>query len=373
MNAKQISTAQSAGKMQSIEAARAVAAVSVLLMHAANLMRVEHLSGHVGLGGIFDFGYVGVDFFFVLSGFIITYVHFFDIGRPGRLPRYLWRRFSRIYPIYWFLLVVAMLLTGLGRVASGKGFGFEIGPQDILGTVFLVMDYDEPKYIGVAWTLQFEVMFYLMFSVLLLHARVGAALLIAWAIFLLCTVFGWINVPLPAKLDNAHCIQFLFGIAVGVLARRRGLRLPAWSFPLIALAFVSAVGFEVYGPWGAHSQPGRLLLGLAAAAVLAALVSLENENKVRVPRWLAFAGSVSYSIYLGHILFVSVTYVVLLKTGLYHRLPELAVFLIAVGVALFATCLVGRLVELPLVSALKDGFGGSARPRLGAMAGKMDA
>ena len=91
-------------KMVSLEAARALAAIVVVLLHAANLMNVPHFSGKVGMDGIFDFGYVGVDFFFVLSGFIITYVHFGDIGKPLTIARYLWRRFSRIYPIYWFVL-----------------------------------------------------------------------------------------------------------------------------------------------------------------------------------------------------------------------------------------------------------------------------
>jgi peptidoglycan/LPS O-acetylase OafA/YrhL len=53
--------------MASIEATRALAALIVVLLHAANAMRVEHFSGHYGMGNVFDFGYVGVDFFFVLS------------------------------------------------------------------------------------------------------------------------------------------------------------------------------------------------------------------------------------------------------------------------------------------------------------------
>lgn len=126
--------AQASAKMQSIEAARALAAFVVVLMHSASLMRVEHFSGHIGLGGIFEFGYVGVDFFFVLSGFIITYVHYADIGRPDRIPSYLWRRFSRIYPIYWFILGLVIAITAAGRMAIGKAADLDIGLADIFGT-----------------------------------------------------------------------------------------------------------------------------------------------------------------------------------------------------------------------------------------------
>ncbi|NBQ54213.1 MAG: acyltransferase, partial [Proteobacteria bacterium] len=50
----------------------------------------------------------GVDFFFVLSGFIILHAHMDDIGRPARLGRYLWRRAVRVYPIYWICLTLSV-------------------------------------------------------------------------------------------------------------------------------------------------------------------------------------------------------------------------------------------------------------------------
>jgi peptidoglycan/LPS O-acetylase OafA/YrhL len=84
--------------LDAIQFARAVAAILVVLYHA-NRMLVLYI-GQSTLGAQFVFGESGVDFFFVLSGFIIFYVHGDDLGRPDRLGRYLWRRFSRIYPIY---------------------------------------------------------------------------------------------------------------------------------------------------------------------------------------------------------------------------------------------------------------------------------
>lgn len=348
------------GKLHSIEAARAFAACAVALMHAANLMRVEAFSGHIGLGGIFDFGYIGVDFFFVLSGFIITYVHFADIGRIERTPRYLWRRFSRIFPIYWAILLLSIAFSVLGRLALGKGPGWEIGPRDIAGTVFLMISEGEPKYVGVAWSLQYELVFYLAFCLLLLHARIGRAIFAAWGAFVLARALGWVKMDLPLSLGNPHCLEFLLGVAVGALARRRALRAPFWLLPLVLAAFVAAAIFEVYGPFGRHAPAGRIALGLASAALLATLVALERARALHPPRWLTRIGSVSYSIYLGHILFINLTYMVLLKLGLYHRLPEALVYSIALVVTLSATVMIGFYVELPLVRALKDRW----RPRL---------
>jgi len=126
--------------------------------------------------------------------------------------------------------------------------------------------------------------------------------------------------------------------------------------PPSVLGFVLATLFEVYGPFERHSGPGRIALGLAAAFVLATLVGLERQQLLKTPAWLARMGSVSYTIYLGHILFINSTYMVLLKIGLYHALPESLVYVIAVTVALFGTILLGVFVELPMVGALKDRF-----------------
>ncbi|TAK91067.1 MAG: acyltransferase [Burkholderiaceae bacterium] len=342
------------GKMRSVEAARALAAFAVVLMHAANLMRVEHFSGHIGLAGVFDFGYVGVDFFFVLSGFIITYVHFSEIGQVGRIPPYLWRRFSRIYPIFWVILLLSIAITTLGRFASGKGLSFDIAASDIAGTVFLLMGDGEPKYVGVAWSLQYEVVFYVAFCILLTSARVGAIAFGTWAIFLLARALGLVQIDLPIGLDSPHCLQFLLGVMVGAAARRYTLRTSLMTLRVVLLAFVATVLFEVSGPFGSHSAEGRIALGLASAAVLATLVALENGRAIATPAWLARMGSVSYSIYLGHILFINLTYMVLLKLGIYHALPEVVVFTIAISVALTTTTLIGRYIELPLVAKLKE-------------------
>lgn len=342
--------------MALIEAARAIAALVVVLMHAANLMNVEHFSGHVGMAGIFDFGYVGVDFFFVLSGFIITYVHFDDIGRPASIPKYLWRRAARIYPIYWFILAFAILAVSAGRLALGKGIGFEISAGDVLSTVFLVIGQGEPKYIGVAWSLQYEILFYSAFCILLANARLGVAIFSLWALWVAGRAAGLFQDTLPLSLGNAHCIQFLMGVGIGAITRRYSFPVPPRALWIAIAVLVAAIIFEVYGPLARHSAMGRVALGMGSALVLLVLVGLEQTGSVSPPKWLAKLGAVSYSIYLGHVIFISLTYSLLLKMGLYHALNEVFVYLIAVGVAIFATVVIGFLVELPLVQKSKDGW-----------------
>ena len=104
-------------KLLGIEAARGLAALLVVTRHCTQMLSGARYFGALPLGGLFVFGHAGVDFFFVLSGFIIAYIHAGDLGRPERFGGYASKRVIRIYPTYWValaimgaLLVVAAIL-----------------------------------------------------------------------------------------------------------------------------------------------------------------------------------------------------------------------------------------------------------------------
>jgi exopolysaccharide production protein ExoZ len=347
-----LTTVSPAQRLQSIEAARGLAALAVLLMHSANLMNTERFSGHIGVGGLFNFGYVGVDFFFVLSGFIISYVHQRDLGKPSRLPVYLWRRVVRIFPILWFNLALALVVTAGGRLLLGKPAGLDFGLQDVL-TNILLLPLDEPRFLGVAWSLQYEVMFYVLFAPLLANRRLGFMLLGGWAALILLR-WRMPSLPNAAGLLNAHSLQFLFGVVLGLSARQPWfptLR-SRWLLPALAL-LVASVWLE-RAVWTPHSPAGRVALGLASAAVLGCLIGIERHDMLlRTPAWLAQLGAVSYSVYLGHITILGVVYMGLNQLGLYHRLPEWLVFVIGAGTALAVTVQIGLRVELPMIRRLR--------------------
>src|SRR5579864_9480491 len=90
--------------LQSVRAFRGAAALLVLFFHASSVSTFFLHSDF--WSWLFFFGYSGVDFFFVLSGFIIFLTHRADIGRSERLNAYLTKRFIRIYPVYWTVALV---------------------------------------------------------------------------------------------------------------------------------------------------------------------------------------------------------------------------------------------------------------------------
>ncbi|MES2103862.1 MAG: acyltransferase [Pseudomonadota bacterium] len=352
----------SVGRMRSVEGARGVAAFIVVLMHAANLMAVEHFSGHVGLGGIFGFGYVGVDFFFVLSGFIISFVHFGDIGKPRRMGFYLSRRIFRIYPIYLFCLSLSVLVLLAGRFVLHKDTPLGFTVSDVAGTIFL-LPVSEPQFVGVAWSLQFEIMFYALFAILILSKRFGVGLFSLWAAVIVWRLLFFPSIPSFGGFLSAYSLQFLFGVVTGVTMSTRDFKWVGKPMLVLGIAgFAAAAYYERYLAVIPHGALGQVFLGLSAAVILFSLVEMEKSKVIQTPGFMYKLGSISYSIYLSHIIFINLIYSVMLKLGIYQRLPELVIFIIAVLGALACASLIGFLVELPFAKWIK-GLAKAKEPR----------
>lgn len=201
--------------IESLQAGRGIAALSVVLFHSA-------LAGH-DFGGpflafdIFQYGYLGVDFFFVLSGFIIYHS---TVGRGRTLREYATARFRRVYLPYWPIgIAVALMYVTLPSLRHGSF------PWGWPATLFLAPTDVRPA-LSVAWTLQHEVTFYVIFG-LLYFARLLPVGLAAWALGM---IFHGRHVP----FDIVN-LEFLFGIAA-VHSLSQGARQP--------LASASRAGFH---------------------------------------------------------------------------------------------------------------------------------
>lgn len=103
--------------LNGLQAIRAWASIAVMFFHLGGAVASEKYFGVTEARAVLGFGTHGVLVFFVLSGFIIHYVHNKDIGRPHRLGRYLFRRFMRLFPSYWAVLLLVggtAIVTRLG-------------------------------------------------------------------------------------------------------------------------------------------------------------------------------------------------------------------------------------------------------------------
>ncbi|WP_461657344.1 acyltransferase family protein [Methylorubrum aminovorans] len=336
-------------KLTGIETCRALAALLVVFHHAGANIAEPRFYGAVLLGGRLEHLHVGVDFFFVLSGFIIAWVHWADLGRPERLGRYALRRFLRIYPPYWGLLI-PLVIVYLLVPALGKPHYRDLGN---IAASFALAPYPMPPVIGVAWTLVHEVLFYALFGVVIALGARGTWLLPAWGALI---VAAQATAPLPFPLSivlSPYNLEFLFGIAAAVWLRNRSIPCPGLLACLGALVFAAFALMADRLP--EMSIVLRLTFGLPATLVIMGLVRLEREGRVRLPSFLVFLGGASYAIYLIHGVVMAGTIHALTRV-LPREVPLELVLLVLVAIGTGAGCLYYRFVERPLTEVLGRRF-----------------
>ncbi len=303
-------------RWERVDQLRGLAALAVVVCHLAvsGYREAPNLDGGPWpwLALLLGFGYLGVPFFFVISGFCIHLPHARALAREGssapapRWRHFFARRFWRLYPPYLAALVVALALWW---VAGGSVSWLTVTAQALLVHAFHTTTFD-----GVnppAWTLAVEAQLYLAYPMVFwLIARLGALRALG---AVLAVTMGYrlalTLVPLPIELAGpawevflARWFEWVLGAMVAEWAAGR-LTLPRLLFMpwpgLVALA--GGVLLEWYaGTYGLYvlKEP---LYGVAFALLLCSALARERAGTPStVARYLGRVGAYSYSLYLLH-------------------------------------------------------------------------
>ncbi len=333
----------------SIQAARAVAAVLVVLYHSnGSIFALPKYWNSKPFGDVLTLGEAGVFFFFVLSGFIILHVHYKDLGRPEQMIGYFWKRLRRIYPIYW---VVLLLVLPIYFKVGSFGKGYETQPYVVLSSFLLVHIKTLNVVSVVSWTLFHEILFYALFALAIWRARLGFTIIALWlALSFVGMATGRGSMLTEFWFSYLHLL-FGFGMAAACWMRRRALPRPA-TMALLGLAVFLVAGMDdAY--WQTMQVGWRtLLFGLGATLVLAGLVELERQSRLRVPAWLRLLGDASYSIYLVHFFALSLLAKLAWSSGAARLVPASVAFLLLCALAIGAGTLCHLVVERPLLAVL---------------------
>ncbi|MFM9937197.1 MAG: acyltransferase family protein [Novosphingobium sp.] len=294
----------------------------------------------------------GVDIFFVISGLIMWVT---TCDRATSPLTFLARRLARIVPLYWMATSVSVILMLLvPDVLQTARFDLA---HVIASYAFLAWQNPgtgtyEPVIIP-GWTLNYELFFYFVFSVLLLADR-SRRLLLAAAIFgglaWLGSVSGTARNGQQVFYTAPLMLEFVFGMVLGELYVRTSF-VQGMGRRHGALAVVSGLALLLIGPALAPGLPRFVLFGLPALAVVAGALALDTVGAVRDNRLLLLLGNASYSLYLTHSFVLSALSQIWRKLHFDHLPMGLWLFAVLV---ITLSCLLAamsyRLVELPLIA-----------------------
>jgi len=286
------------GQYNSVQVLRGVAAMLVVLHHAGTLVSER------GLGNIsqFDWGAVGVDLFFAISGFVMVITTNRIWGQAGQWRVFIKKRLVRVVPLYWVATVVKIAMTlALPALALHSHLTIWHTVASLLfipatnpntDTVFPILTQ--------GWTLSFEMLFYCIFAAAIWSGRkpvkIVSGTLIVLSLLALAKTKNWM--PLGALTDPL-LVEFIFGMLIGLATLNRKF-LP--NRVALILLFGAIVAFVLFGNYAQSYDglPRFVFWGVPAAAVVYACLSMDWLFSGTHARSFRRLGDASYSIYLFH-------------------------------------------------------------------------
>ncbi|MFL9886093.1 acyltransferase [Paraburkholderia agricolaris] len=335
-------------RLPSLTAGRGIAALMVAAFHAS-LVWPGSLSPIVG------FGWLGVTFFFILSGFVLTW----SLADQRSYSEFMIQRIARIYPVHIVCLSISLgsFLVFLNPLAGYVG--------TVRGTVlqlFLLHDFipGHPEirqaWNGVSWSLSAEFFFYLFAPFIIRHLtslKTYTLLNVGASLYIIHVSIGVVAHTLHADRVGdfmqyhpiAYLPMFVYGI-IGAILMRRGVRIHA-SIVLTLLLFVPVVAYCFrFG----DINP-IVMMALSIPAFLAFILDQARRDSEAKSTFLAHSlfekvGEISFSLYMVHALLLGVIHHTFKVLKLpYH--PTLFTFAFLL-MSLLAAYLMYEIVEKPM-------------------------
>lgn len=323
-------------RILNIELLRALAATLVLVSHVS-----ENILASGGTGSVYEYvsfvGNAGVDLFFVISGFVIT-TSFWQ--NPRNSWAFLRARVRRVVPTYWILTLLAIAAILLSARVGLETSLTQPTVWTSIGSFLFVrqpIDHVMPV-LAQGWTLEYEMLFYLVFTVAIFAKR-HIALIASIAVIVLGLTlgYGWL------------VVEFATGVAVAAIVRRPGKPPRAIVWVLLALGILT-LAFSIVVPYNENLRP--LFWGLPSAAVVLSSAWLPQVRS----RLAVVAGRISYPVYLIQWFVNPIVCLVAVKLGIIDRLSALVV-VAAFVVTQAAAYVFDRWVDQPVKRGLvKIGF-----------------
>ena len=337
-------------EFHSIQLLRALGALLVVYTHLTSVQ--ENFPDRMGFLPAGWFGGVGVDLFFVLSGFIIFYVAEHRERRPAD---FVMRRFYRIFPVY-----VLFTLAVLAAMAFDPNLTFGFGRPDMAAIVKSLTLWPQDRYpvLFVGWSIEHELIFYAVIGLLLYAGRLKWAPIVLMIFFVVGLAIGNADDAAVVHLFSKYNLEFLMGMLIyRWQPRLQGIGSVAPA--LVSIGLLALVLADTFGPIGVAHQPTlarTTIVGFAAALLLLSFLNAEERLHHRALLPLIAIGDASYVLYLSHPFILSMMGKIGVAIGITAGLvmPWMAVSLAA---ALAFALLFHRAVEAPFLRYARRSFG----------------
>ena len=335
-----------------------IATLQLLRFLAATLVMIGHFQHEIVIASPqlaraygfipLDWG-LGVDIFFVISGFVMFFLAHENFGKPGASGHFMRRRLIRIVPLYWFFTTVTLAIA---VATSGSTGGDPLYLPNVIASYLFLPgprcgEYCFPVY-TLGWTLNYEMLFYVLVAVGLKFPRSTGltVVIVSIAALMLARIvtppsmtmihFWGLSIVAEFLLGMAICHLFLSGMTLG----------RQWAIMALAAGFALAILFYQIE---AYAVTWRLITGGIPAALIVGgtVLSWRSLPASGLTRFLVGGGDASYALYLSHPFVAKAGAAVFARLGLWDVAPWL--YLVA-GIfgAIIVAFIIHHYFELPV-------------------------
>jgi peptidoglycan/LPS O-acetylase OafA/YrhL len=367
-------------KLPGVHAMRGYAALLVVFCHAADA--TNRYTNTNSLKWLVEGGFLGVCFFFVLSGFIMSYIHGSDDKNFSSGKIFALKRLTRVVPIYWITtLLIFMALQFKSEFGAESHHSF----KGLIHSLFFVPMFDGP-ILRVGWTLVHEMLFYLLFAIAFYVIKIPKVIFLLWMI---CILYFGLNQHSSIEAISAESSQwslllsivlsplnllFLMGLTTtSPLAKSlcerikdaRYLRAILFIFAvLMALVWYLEKSYSMFSG-SPISWIRPVVYGILSMGIL--IVATDQRVGQSFSNYMhKLFGDASYSIYLIHYYAITAASIFISKFGMMSFIPPVLQLLILIIVGISAGVVFHYLVEKPLTRWLSQKMKRNATSKLSA-------
>jgi len=358
-------------KIGIIQAFRGIASLLVVFFHARLYI---NFSNNLNFGTwLFGSGAIGVDIFFIISGFIMVYTTQASDGSSKYTMTFFAKRFFRVWPTYFIITVLYFIFVSKDYSASD----FMPHLKDLCKSIcFIPIAFNDAvgsaPFYGYAtmpqgWTLNYEMYFYLVLGISLFFRKYR------WIMFFSTMIMALVLLPLiygvfswDAYTDyqlrgiylnlitNPIIWDFVFGVIIGLLFLSKYFTFKIGSVPLIVLliAVFLLVLFQYFSGYRGGHGPSRWG-GLMAVFILLVVLYIKNVN-IKVPHYLSWLGEISYSLYLVHFPVQTILFQVVINSNYPRFASHPLMFFVTITVSLITAAISYKVFEIGLSGWLRN-------------------
>lgn len=323
--------------LDSLQLFRGIAALMVVTHHAVGSLNYYHHINNPFLDGVGKFGKFGVDFFFILSGFIISYASFHKYNNPNAFQNYIKNRVIRIYIPYLPIGIAMYILYAYFPLFSNS-------TREIsLFTTLTLFPSGNPA-LSVAWTLTFELFFYFVFSISFFSRKAWNYFVLFWALAIL--LFNYtslqniaiIQSPILNVFLSPYNIEFILGYLLSLIIIHNIKIKTRYLFVIFTFLFFLFLGIQNLKYITIVFYLNYLFSSMAFLILY--FVISRFTKKIKGNSIMMLVGNASYSIYLIH----NPLQMLILRT--YPKINSLPSLILSLVLVLFLSSIFGYLYYL---------------------------